>query len=108
MNEICEECGGTGYTGINNNEICNSCMGLGTKIRMFRNVFGKDERSMKFGYVAMMLLGMILLALMSSTGQIRVRLVFRITGFYVFLLLTGLLYNIISIPKYISRLFEAS
>ncbi len=108
VNDICKKCNGTGLSVENNGEICNECMGLGSRIHMLHGIFNNEEKVNKFGSVAMLLLGIVLIALVSSTGQIKLRWVFRITGFYLWVLLAGLLYEIISIPRVFSRILGIS
>lgn len=106
--DICEQCGGTGFSGAESSEICINCMGLGSHFRVLHGIFRNEERTNKFGSVAMMLLGMVLMAAFSSTGQIKARWLLRLTGFYFWVLLTGLMYNIISIPRFFARIFGVS
>lgn len=108
VNDICEKCNGTGLSGENNSDICNKCMGLGSRIRFMHGIFRNEERTNKYGAVAMILLGMVLIALVSSTGHVKVRWIFRITGFYLWVLFAGLFYDIISIPRFFSKLLGVS
>ncbi|MEM0155834.1 MAG: hypothetical protein QW597_04440 [Thermoplasmataceae archaeon] len=106
--DICEECNGTGYSGPNGSDICNSCMGLGSRYRVLHGIFSNEDKTSRFGFVAMILLGMVIMAIFSSTGQIRVRWILRLTGFYILILMAGLMYNIISIPRYFMKIFNPS
>ncbi len=108
VNNICDKCNGTGLSREDNGDICNGCMGLGSRIQLKDGIFFNEERNNKFGSVAMILVGMVLIALVSSTGHIRARWIFRITGFYLWVLFAGLLYQVISIPRYFARLIGVS
>lgn len=73
---ICRNCGGNGYTD-GGRKICDNCLGVG-KFYLRPSNSETDLRLAKRSTIAMIVVGMVITAMIFSTGQVKIKWIFLI------------------------------
>jgi hypothetical protein len=71
---LCRECGGKGYLD-DGKKICENCFGLG-KLYLRPSKSGEDLKMARSSTIALLLVGLVITAMLLSTGQVKLRWIF--------------------------------